>query len=392
MKNKIDNFLTSKYDPSYDFVNFNLTYVVRESIDGNEPSISFYEDIRNFVLSLKKVNTIYISILYESPCYSKWKNIVSNIKKQLPSKKVVVIINSTIATSDPDYHNVAVDDVILCHYFLLKDYRRIVVNKESKQSMRWNNNSNKFLFFTGKPNRSHRIGTMYKFYKENYFDKMNWSFFMFDEMRDEAKAQLRQCFDVTDEDFDEFVKASLNDPERINELYTETQHYDGIPYNFRNYDNALFSVVTETGYNPLFGPEYNAVWITEKTWKPIINHLPFIVISSDNNFVKKLRDYGFSTFDYLYNSDEYDSMRYMNFKVPMFFEQVSSMYDNIKRNKQRVQEDVHHNYNLIKTIHDEQMNMLESVIRKNNSKCNPENLINFYKFYDEEKLINYLLF
>ena len=392
MKTNFDNFLTGKYDPSYDFVNFNFTYIVRKSIDGNEPSISFYKDIKNFVLSLKKVNTIYISILYESPCYSKWKTIVSNIKKQFPSKKVVVIINSTIATSDPDYHNVAVDDVILCHYFLLKDYRRIVINKESKQSVRWNNNSNKFLFFTGKPNRAHRIGTMYKLYKENYFDKMNWSFFMFDEMRDDAKNQLRQCFDdVTDAEFEEFVKASLNDPEHINEIYDNTLHYDGIPYNFENYDNALFSVVTETGYNPLFGPEYNAVWITEKTWKPMINHLPFITISSDTNFNVKLKEYGFSTFDYLYNN-EYDSNRYMNHKVPMFFQQISSMYNNIKQNKQRVNEDIVHNYNLVKTMHDEQMEMLQNVIAKNNSKCEPENLINFYKFYDEEKLINYLLF
>lgn len=390
MKSNIENFLTQKYDPNHNFVNLNFTYIVRDSIDGQEPSISFYNQIVDFLSSLENLKTIYISILYESPCYSKWKSIVSTIKMRMPSKKVVVIINSTIATSDPDYKNVNVDEVFPLHFFLMKDYQRIVVNKESEQSVQWDSDSNKFLFFTGKPNRSHRIGMMYKFYQENYFDKMTWSFFMFDNMKDEAKSQLRQCFDVTDLEFDKFVKASLNDPELINELYTETQHYDGIPYNLQNYDNALFSVITETGYNPLFGPEYNAVWITEKTWKPIINHLPFIVISSDNNFVRKLKEYGFKTFDYLYNSLDYDEMRYMHFKVPMFFEQVDAMYMNIKNNKEQVWEDVQYNYNLLKDIHNEQMLELASLIDRNSSECVPENLINFNKFYDDDKLTNYL--
>lgn len=383
--------MASKYNKNCNFVNLNFTYIVRKSIDGHEPPVSFYKELNFFLNSLENLKTIYISILYESPCYSKWKKIVSTVKNLFPDKKVVVIINSTIATSDPNYKNVGVDEVFLCHYFLLKDYRRIVVNNESKQSVNWDSNSTKFLFFTGKPNRSHRIGTMYKFYEENYLDKMNWSFFMFDEMRDDAKSQLRQCFSISDEKFDEFVSSSLNDPEGINELYTKTQHYDGIPYNFKNYDNALFSVITETGYNPLFGPEYNAVWITEKTWKPIINHLPFIVISSDNNFVKKINEYGFKTFDYLYSSLEYDKMLYMHFKIPMFFEQVDMMYKNIKNYRERVWEDVQYNYKLLQDMHDTQMTDIEYLIKKYNSNCKPENLINFHKFFDEDKLTNYLL-
>ena len=391
MKSNIENFLTEKYDPNHNFVNLNFTYIVRQSIDGQEPSISFYDDITDFLSSLENLKTIYINILYESPCYSKWKNIVSTIKKRMPSKKVVVIINSTIATSDPDYKNVKVDEVFPLHFFLMKDYQRIVVNKESMQSVTWNNESDKFLFFTGKPNRSHRIGMMYKFYQENYFDKMTWSFFMFENMIEESKSQLRQCYDVSDAEFDRFVSKSTNDPEKINELYTEKQHYDGIPYNYKNYNNVLFSVITETGYNPLFGPEYNAVWITEKTWKPIINHLPFIVISTDRNFVKKLKEYGFKTFDYLYNSIEYDQMPYMHHKVPMFFDQVDAMYKSIKNNKEQVWEDVQHNYNLVRDMHDVQMLELESLIDRYDSKCMPENLINFNKFYDETKLTNYLL-
>jgi|LWDU01.1.fsa_nt_gi hypothetical protein len=63
------------------------------------------------------------------------------------------------------------------------------------------------------------------------------------------------------------------------------------------YFNSYFNIITETSW----GPNYDFVkpqkiHITEKIWKPISTFQPFILISTKNN-LKKLREWGFRTFD-----------------------------------------------------------------------------------------------
>ena len=68
------------------------------------------------------------------------------------------------------------------------------------------------------------------------------------------------------------------------------------------YYNSYFNIVTESGWGPGYDIKKNKwtspqkIHITEKVWKPIISFQPFILISTKNN-LKKLREWGFKTFD-----------------------------------------------------------------------------------------------
>jgi hypothetical protein len=55
------------------------------------------------------------------------------------------------------------------------------------------------------------------------------------------------------------------------------------------YENSLFSIVAETFFYS------NVIHLTEKSFKPIINHHPFIVVSAPYT-LKAIRSFGFKTF------------------------------------------------------------------------------------------------
>jgi len=62
----------------------------------------------------------------------------------------------------------------------------------------------------------------------------------------------------------------------------------------QNWNNHFLNVVTET-------TTYTDVFITEKTFKPIIGERPFVILG-DNNIYKQLKEWGFDTFDDLFGT------------------------------------------------------------------------------------------
>ena len=63
------------------------------------------------------------------------------------------------------------------------------------------------------------------------------------------------------------------------------------------YFNSYFNIITETSWGPGYDFEVpQKIHLTEKVWKPISTFQPFILISTKNN-LKKLREWGFRTFD-----------------------------------------------------------------------------------------------
>ena len=67
-----------------------------------------------------------------------------------------------------------------------------------------------------------------------------------------------------------------------------------------NYLNSYFNIVTETCFTA------GQVFLTEKIIKPLLCLQPFLVVSSPN-YLKKLKELGFKTFDTIWNED-YDTI------------------------------------------------------------------------------------
>ena len=63
------------------------------------------------------------------------------------------------------------------------------------------------------------------------------------------------------------------------------------------YFNSYFNIITESCWGPGYDNTHpQKIHITEKVWKSIVTYQPFIVISSQSN-LKKLKEWGFKTFE-----------------------------------------------------------------------------------------------
>ena len=61
--------------------------------------------------------------------------------------------------------------------------------------------------------------------------------------------------------------------------------------------NSYFNIITECSWGPgIDNNDLQKITITEKVWKPIVTFQPFILISMKNS-LKKLKEWGFKTFD-----------------------------------------------------------------------------------------------
>jgi hypothetical protein len=124
--------------------------------------------------------------------------------------------------------------------------------------------------------------------------------------------------------------------EKINFLKTNSLVVDGEGHSFFDSDDrrfnskyfydSAFTIVTET-FAPVknlnyINDEYNVLWTTEKTWKPIAIGHPFMLLGSIGT-MKYLQDEGYHTFSEMFD-ESYDS-------EPDLIKRIDLIADNIER-------------------------------------------------------------
>lgn len=141
------------------------------------------------------------------------------------------------------------------------------------------------------------------------------------------------------------------------------QHYVGYPYQNHIYENTGWSLITEsnTGFNipnPYSGTEHTPGWntfqdspmISEKTYRPIMNSHPFVMIG-EWGLHEHLNSLGYYTFEKFYgvNLEEFYPFGYVidGRKVQDDYKAIqnviSQFYNNISANQDEVREMVTHN-------------------------------------------------
>jgi hypothetical protein len=176
-------------------------------------------------------------------------------------------------------------DVLYIDFFLYRTYREIVVLGKSPVNQKWNSQSNKFLFLTGKPQKVHRIGFLYALAQAGLSDKCVASLFI----NPYNKSLCQQILKIDNQEFEQFVAKFQGSPDFVEIPETTSIHYGGIPYNDKLF-TTKFRVISES-YS-----WYSPAWLTEKTWITILNRQPFL-IAGDPGSCKKLQEMGFRTFD-----------------------------------------------------------------------------------------------
>ncbi len=108
-----------------------------------------------------------------------------------------------------------------------------------------------------------------------------------------------------------------------------------------HYENSFLSLVSETLY------KNNTIYFSEKTFKPISQHHPFILNSSKNS-LKKLKNLGYQTFDKWWD-ESYDECDNFIDRIDMIckilLELKAKSYNELKKIKLEMRDVLIHNYN-----------------------------------------------
>ena len=187
------------------------------------------------------------------------------------------------------------DNCTFIDFFLLRSYYKST-QTDQIVSHTWHPENKKFLFLMGKSLKTHRIGLLYRFYKQGLLnnDQCIWSFY--------DKISVEDCkkfvpIGVTLQDLDILINHYQQSPDQVSPI---NSHYGGFPFDPTMYENTNISVVSETLFNLI-------PWNTEKIYRAILNHHPFIIAGAVNHN-KHLNDMGFETFEKYLAVPEYSSI------------------------------------------------------------------------------------
>jgi len=268
------------------------------------------------------------------------------------------------------------DDVIFINYFMLRTYWYTVKDRNQLVNRNWNSSAEKGLFLTGKTNKIHRIGLLFKLYEQNkLLIDFVWSSFINNEnIKDE-------CFDIVKymganvETFEKFVNDINHSADDIDIITGPEQHtfYSGFPYIVQLYGNTKYSVISESYFsiNRNGGNNDKIPFITEKTWKTVVNHHPYIMAGMPytNKFLENM---GFSTFDEFMTYPLYQEMEDKNIyndpytRIKRISDNIANFSEKLDENKDVVKQYTEHNYNHFNNLIIAELNVLMDFISTNN--------------------------
>ncbi len=228
------------------------------------------------------------------------------IKKRVPLERIIIVHPNKV-------HNICGFTHVEFDGFEVECYHRHIVKKEIIPTTP-RENADKFLSLNGKPNKPGR-GSQIK-HLERY--------------------GLINRGIVTLLGDDRYP--SVDNIDYTKNEYGE--HYLGYPYDTDLYRNTKFSVVAETHVGKKFNRD--TFWPTEKIYRAIINHHPFVVLST-KDFLYNLREKGYKTFYEIWD-EMYDTMEDFDERekhslnlIPIIFNIEKDKYCDI----------VKHNYNTL---------------------------------------------
>jgi hypothetical protein len=204
----------------------------------------------------------------------------------------------------------------------------------------WHSENKKFLFLMGKALKPHRIGLLYRLYKQKLLnsDRSIWSFF------GGISADDCQGLVPRDATVDELVTLINNYQQNPDQINRVNNNYPGYPFDSGMYKNTNLSVVSETHYhgNP---------WNSEKMYRPILNHHPFLIAGAVNH-TQYLKDMGFETFDQYFVVPAYSAVADLDSRLDAIVEniklfdpsaeQIEQIHRATQKNFQRLHELANH--------------------------------------------------
>jgi hypothetical protein len=323
------------------------------------------------------INTdkFFASLVFEFFDYLVVDNdIIPALKNILPQANMELIVDECC---DHNFNNIARVHRIL--YFLVTTYIRIR-HDHQPANLEWNYLGNKALFFIGKSEKYHRIGLLAKLYDAGQLEKIEWSLYVNEGIIKKLRNILSH---YSDEEFDNFLNTCVKDLDPIKkQLQPESSHYDGFPYDVKLYENTVLSIISETNYSKnvhhISGNPW-PTWITEKTWKAIANHHPFVMVSTPDT-LKKLKSMGFKTFENYMEIPDYDSILNDDARLDAIVSNIAFFMSNYHNHINDIKADVIHNAHRFEEIAQHEIDNLHKFMQIDNSTV--EDTIDIIKQYN----------
>jgi hypothetical protein len=322
-------------------------------------------------------------------------NAVSDLDKSLPVYLIMVqeryrynyakVINyAGFCLKEKGFNNIFViaDDVnrkcvhnykdreLSIDYFALKTNLLTFKNEQQRINKVWNRHASKALFLTGKAGKKHRVGLLSVFYDKKMMDCLTWSFYVNEGIIQEIK-NLNYLSQYSQEQFNKFIRDCSRNPDNISiHMQPQSSHYSGFPYDVSLYENTSISVVSET-YADMEKTDLS--WTTEKTWRPIVNKHPFILVAEPASR-EKLLDLGFYFFDdFLLSTENVSNLDDLFVQIA---DNVQYFLNNKIRFSERINHYVEHNFLKFSQYTDCQAQKLQSFLDNlNETRYKPYDII-----------------
>ena len=253
---------------------------------------------------------------------------------------VLMILNS----SAQSYPVKAEFKIIYIDIFAISAVARVFDYKHPVS--RFSNRPKKFNLLLGKIGKLNRAEAIYRFYKKGILENTVAG------LLGERK-EIHSALDLKDPVFYRDIRHYLKSPDKVKtaQLSSGTTS-QGWSNKSIVYDNSSVSYICETFDNTEYGN-----FITEKTYRPIINQHPFVVQASPR-MLEYMREQGFKTFNNLIN-ESYDKDPVSVNRIDNTIDQAVKLLDHTLTNADTVKSIVTHNYNMLLDRARHQLNELK---------------------------------
>jgi hypothetical protein len=279
-----------------------------------------------------------------------WTHIRPILEKASKKAKVIVLLADWLQNKhEADLSGLNVE----VHYINgigLIAYHDVVHLKKCQCNLTWKPH-NRFLFLTGKWNKTNRFPLFKKLLDRGVLNDCIYSLFLPEEH--------------------EYHKYN-NNPDNVNTQLVG--HTPAVPFDHIVYEHTGFRLISETEYDTDLGHLYKDgldPWLTEKTWITMMNKHPFI-IAGQKSTLSKLKTMGYKTFEE-YLPNKYDDADDIS-RLELVVDNVAYWVSHIQE-QSNILQDVEHNYNHFLGRAEVDLSSIVSIIERYNLQCEVRDVI-----------------
>ena len=250
------------------------------------------------------------------------EKILQLAKLGFDSEDILFVLNRSAYNEWMDKH---IDRIILIDFFAVSAAIRHLIHKQPISHVTVNDRPNKINFLVGKVNKESRKIILNSFYQSKAKEKTIFSI-------------LGTIDGINDDGFENFIRENQGP---IDNAYVQETNEGLTSQGWGNsayvYDQSSVSFICETHEsNP-------SLFLTEKTYRPIINRHPFVIRASFPA-LQYLNAIGFKTFANFID-ESYDEVNEVNSAYSQrLIETTVDLLGKVKTNAKQMQSIVDHNY------------------------------------------------